>query len=71
MAKKVNPLTNTQVKQAKPKDKIYKLSDGDGLQLRILPNGSKQWLLYYFKPFTKKTHIIKYWNLSRSIDTRG
>jgi hypothetical protein len=42
MAKKVNPLTNTQVKQAKPKDKIYKLSDGGGLQLRIMPNGSKQ-----------------------------
>ncbi|MFQ3339493.1 MAG: hypothetical protein ACI9VO_002282, partial [Colwellia sp.] len=28
MAKKVNPLTNTQVKQAKPKDKLYKLADG-------------------------------------------
>tara|TARA_R110001583_G_scaffold47238_1_gene147979 strand:+ start:132 stop:1379 length:1248 start_codon:yes stop_codon:yes gene_type:complete len=54
MAKKVKPLTNTEVKQAKPKDKIYKLSDGDGLQLRIMPNGSKQWLLDYFKPYTKK-----------------
>jgi len=54
MARKVNPLTNTQVKQAKPKDKIYKLSDGVGLQLRIMPNGSKQWLLDYIKPFTKK-----------------
>jgi len=28
MARVVNPLTNTQVKQAKPKDKLYKLSDG-------------------------------------------
>lgn len=54
MAKKVKPLNNTQVRQAKPKDKLYKLSDGDGLQLRIMPNGSKQWLLDYFKPFTKK-----------------
>ena len=54
MAKKVKPLTNTEVKQAKPKDKIYKLSDGDGLQLRIMPTGSKQWLLDYFKPYTKK-----------------
>ncbi|AAZ27231.1 integrase domain-containing protein [Colwellia psychrerythraea] len=54
MARKVKPLTNTEVKQAKPKDKIYKLSDGDGLQLRIMPNGSKQWLLDYFKPYTKK-----------------
>ena len=54
MARKVKPLTNTEVKQARPKDKLYKLSDGDGLQLRIMPNGSKQWLLDYFKPYTKK-----------------
>jgi integrase len=54
MARKVKPLTNTEVKQAKPKNKLYKLSDGDGLQLRIMPNGSKQWLLDYFKPYTKK-----------------
>ena len=39
MAKNVNPLTNTQVKQAKPKDKIYKLSDGDGLQLVLWHQG--------------------------------
>ncbi|WP_448214030.1 integrase domain-containing protein [Colwellia sp. MEBiC06753] len=54
MAKTVNPLTNTQVKQAKPKEKVYKLSDGEGLQLRIMPSGSKQWLLDYLKPYTKK-----------------
>lgn len=54
MARLTNPLTNTEVKQAKPKDKLYKLSDGGGLQLRVMPNGSKQWLLDYFKPFTKK-----------------
>jgi hypothetical protein len=47
-------LTNTEVKQAKPKDKVYKLSDGGGLQLRIKPNGTKYWLLDYFKPFIKK-----------------
>lgn len=54
MAKTVTPLTNTQVKQAKPKDKLYKLSDGEGLQLRVMPNGSKQWLLDYQRPITKK-----------------
>ena len=47
-------LTNTEVKQAKPKDKVYKLSDGAGLQLRVKTNGTKSWLLDYFKPFTKK-----------------
>ena len=44
MAKRVVPLTNTQVKQAKESDKEYTLSDGDGLQLRIKTNGTKLWL---------------------------
>lgn len=48
------PLTNTQVKQAKPKDKVYKLGDGDGLQLRVKPSGSKTWLFDYIKPLSKK-----------------
>lgn len=30
MARRVKPLTNTEVKQAKPKEKVYKLSDGEG-----------------------------------------
>lgn len=51
-------LTNTEVKQAKPKDKVYKLSDGGGLQLRVKSNGTKSWLLDYFKPFTKKRTSI-------------
>jgi|TARA_R110000803_G_scaffold110737_2_gene179206 integrase len=51
---KTNPLTNTEVKQAKPKEKVYKLSDGKGLQLRVKPNGNKSWLLDYVKPHTGK-----------------
>ncbi len=58
MAIRTKPLTNTEVKQAKPKDKMYKLSDGNGLQLRIMPNGSKQWLLDYLKPYNKKRTSI-------------
>jgi integrase len=54
MARITKPLTNTEVKQAKPKDKVYTLSDGGGLQLRIKPNGSKLWLLDYKRPYTKK-----------------
>ncbi|QBY02942.1 DUF4102 domain-containing protein [Thalassotalea sp. HSM 43] len=54
MARIVTPLTNTQVKQAKPKDKLYKLADGGGLQLRVKPTGAKSWLFDYFKPITKK-----------------
>ena len=54
MARITQPLTNTEVKQAKPKDKVYTLSDGGGLQLRVKPNGSKLWLLDYQRPYTKK-----------------
>ncbi len=55
---KTTPLTNTEVKQAKPKEKVYKLADGNGLQLRIRPTGSKSWLLDYIKPFTSKRTSI-------------
>lgn len=58
MAKKIRPLTNTEVKQAKAQEKEYTLADGDGLQLRIKPSGSKNWVLKYSKPFTKvRTNI--------------
>lgn len=55
---RTKPLTNTEVSHAKPKDKVYKLSDGKGLQLRIRPNGNKSWLLDYIKPYTKKRSSI-------------
>jgi integrase len=51
---KTTPLTATEVKQAKVKDKEYKIADGEGLKLRVRPNGTKTWLLDYFKPYTKK-----------------
>lgn len=54
MAKIITPLSDTQVKQAKPKDKEYTLADGNGLQLRVRPNGSKLWILKYSQPYTKK-----------------
>ena len=51
-------LTNTEVKNAKPKTKVYDLPDGDGLQLRIKPNGSKIWQLTYSRHHTKKRTSI-------------
>lgn len=41
------PLTILQVKNAKPKEKPYKLADEDGLYLLVNPNGSKLWKLKY------------------------
>lgn len=60
MARTTKPLTNTEVKQAKPKEKIYTLSDGGGLQLRIKPNGSKLWLFDYHRPYTKKRTSLSF-----------
>ncbi|MEZ8625776.1 integrase domain-containing protein [Vibrio splendidus] len=54
MARKTTPLTATQILQAKPKEKEYSLLDGDGLALRIKPNGSKLWLFNYYRPITRK-----------------
>ena len=41
------PLPNTTIRNAKPIDKPYKLSDAQGLYLLIKPNGSKLWQLKY------------------------
>ncbi len=43
MPKRVVPLPLLQVKNAKPKDKPYKLSNGGGLYLEVTAGGSKRW----------------------------
>ena len=40
-------LTHTAVKNAKPKEKPYKLTDGDGLYVLVKPNGGKYWRFKY------------------------
>ena len=40
-------LTDTAVKQAKPKQKQYKLSDGEGMYLLVTPKGQKWWRFDY------------------------
>lgn len=41
------PLTDLTIRGFKPAEKPYKKSDGGGLQLRVMPNGSKLWVLMY------------------------
>ncbi len=41
------PLTDTEIRQAKPKDKAYKLTDGLGMYLEVAPSGGKWWRLKY------------------------
>lgn len=40
-------LTEIAIRNAKPSEKLKKLSDGRGLQLHVFPNGSKLWRLAY------------------------
>jgi hypothetical protein len=41
------PLTDTAVRQARPKEKVYKLRDERGLLLLVRPTGAKWWRLRY------------------------
>ncbi len=54
MAKTTTRLTDKEIKAAKPQEKEYNLFDGDGLRLRVKPNGSKHWLLNYYRPNSRK-----------------
>lgn len=49
------PLTDTALRNAKPKDKPYKLLDSKGLVLLIHPSGSKYWRLRYYFGLKEKT----------------
>lgn len=41
------PLTETQARNAKPRDKAYKLTDSEGLFLLVQPNGTRLWRMKY------------------------
>ena len=56
-AKLVLPLTDAKIKNAKPREKVYKLSDGDGLYLEVTPVGSKLWRIGYPQANGKKNRL--------------
>lgn len=47
MPKLIAPLKDTTIKAAKPKEKKYKLADGGGLYLLVMPSGGKLWRMDY------------------------
>lgn len=47
MPRRVPPLTDTGIKNAKADSKPFKLADGGGLYLLVMPNGSRWWRLDY------------------------
>lgn len=55
MPKLATPLTDIQPRNAKPKEKPYKLSDGGGLYLLVNTDGTKYWRMDYRYAGTRKT----------------
>jgi hypothetical protein len=41
------PLSDIKIRNAKPKDKPYKLFDGGGMFLLVTPSGGKLWKIKY------------------------
>ncbi len=48
-------VTAKAVEKASPRDKEYKLHDGDGLFLRVRPSGAQSWLFSYRMPGNKSS----------------
>ncbi len=51
-------LTSTGIKALKPKDKKYRVTDGQGLMLEISPSGKKRWLYRFTQNGKRKTLTI-------------
>jgi integrase len=52
------PLTDAAVRAAKPREKAYKLADGQGMYLHITPSGAKYWRLKYRVDGKERVHAI-------------
>jgi hypothetical protein len=48
-------LTDVMCKKAQPQEKQYRLSDTNGLSLRIDPNGKKYWSIRYTENGQRKS----------------
>ncbi|MCX5812571.1 MAG: Arm DNA-binding domain-containing protein [Proteobacteria bacterium] len=47
MPKRISPLNEKKINAAQPKDRVYRLFDGNGLFLFITPQGGKWWRFKY------------------------
>jgi integrase len=57
MPKLAKPLSDTQIRRARPGAKPLKLYDGHGLYLEIMPAGSRFWRYRYRQPNSKESSI--------------
>jgi integrase len=57
MPKLCTPLTDTAIRNAKPREKTYTLGDGEGMYLEVMPNGTRFWRMAYRQPNGKKNRL--------------
>jgi integrase len=57
MPKIVTPLTEFEAKSAKPKEASYKLADGGGLYLEVMPTGRKLWRMKFKQVSGKESRL--------------
>lgn len=57
MPKRIVPLIDLQIRNAKKAAKPYKLSDGGGLYLEVMPTGSKIWRMKYRQANGKENRL--------------
>jgi integrase len=67
-------LSDAKARNAKPRTRPYKIADGDGLFLLVMPSGSKYWRLKYFLAGKEKLLALGVYpeiNLADARDRRG
>lgn len=57
MARTTTPLTEMQVRNAKPKQTTYKLFDGGGLYVEVAPSGSRIWRFKFMQANGKESRL--------------
>ena len=68
---RVVPLSDNKIKNLKPKDKDYKVADGDGLYLLVTTKGSKLWKLRYSIKGKSNTKALGKYPLVSLVQARG
>lgn len=58
MPRRVEPKSELVFRAAKARARSYLLADGNGLALRVQPNGTKTWLFRYRRPSTGKENFL-------------
>jgi len=64
------PLSDAKIRNAKPKERPYKLFDGNGMFLLVMPSGSKLWKIKYRYQHKEKEYAVGAYPLIGAAEAR-